>query len=90
MKKLFILTVFLGLASCAIQQMNSKMDQSNALMSENLQTMEASRASIEANTLEIRRSTQTMQMVTWISPALLFVALIVAAYIYRKKFKSPS
>lgn len=87
MKKLLILLAVFSLAGCAIQQMNSKMDRSNELMEENIQTMEVSRATIEANTREVMRSTQNMQMVTFISPALLFIALVAAGFVYRKKFK---
>lgn len=87
MKKIFVLLTFLCLASCAIQQMNSKMDQANELMTENIQTMEASKATIEANTKEVRRSTETMRMVAIASPVFLFIALVAAGYIYRKKIK---
>jgi uncharacterized lipoprotein YajG len=86
MKKLLVLLAVFTLAGCAIQQMNTKMDRSNELMEENIQTMESSKATIEENTREVRQSTQTMQMVAFISPALLFIALVAAGYVYRKKF----
>lgn len=87
MKKILTLLTFLCLASCAIQQMSSKMEQANELMSENIQTMENSKATIDANTQEVKKSTETMQMVAIISPILLFVAIVASGFIVFKYFR---
>jgi len=63
------------------------MEQANELMSENIQTMENSKATIEANTQEVKKSTETMQMVAIISPILLFVAIVASGFIVFKYFR---
>jgi len=80
MKKILPLIPLAFLASCVVQQLN----RANDLMYENIQTMEASRASIEENTLHIQRSTATMQEFQFIFPVVFCIIVFIAIFIFYK------
>lgn len=80
---LFIAVFYLG--SCTtLQQMNSNMEQANIVMAENIKAMETSKATIEENTRQIERSTDTMQRFAYLFPISFFASLLLFTYIFLK------
>lgn len=79
MKRLLMLICLMTMVGC-IQQLSNNIRQSNELMEENLQAMQASKAAIEENTHQIKRSTETMQQFQFIFP--IFFGLVVIVLVY--------
>ncbi len=78
MKKILLLVV---LAGCTLQH---TMERANELMAQNTVIMEASKAAIEENTQQIKRSTDTMVEFQIVFPILFGLILVGILYIISR------
>ncbi|MBU6383364.1 MAG: hypothetical protein KGR16_03510 [Verrucomicrobia bacterium] len=75
MKRILLLVYILTVSGC-IQQLSSNLERSNELMCQNIQAMGESRQTIEENTHQITRSTNTMIGFQFIFPIFLAIVLL--------------